>query len=66
MVHYIFEKKIPAKDLIESLYEEFGQSSPIKLTEGKTLNHSKSSKVKKKKVKSSFKDTKIKKKVKRK
>lgn len=57
--------RVNSRKFIESLYEEFGQSSPIKLTEGKTLNHSKSSKVKKKKVKSSFKDTK-KRKVKRK
>lgn len=58
--------RVDSRKFIESLYEEFGSSSPIKLTEGKTLNHSKRSKVKNKKVKkSSFKDTK-KRKVKRK
>jgi hypothetical protein len=54
--------RVDSRKFIESLYEEFGSQSPITLTKGKILNHSKSSKVKnnkvKKKVKSSFKDTK--------
>lgn len=62
----MYPARVDSRKFIESLYEEFGNSSPLKLTEGKALNHVKRSKKKKVKKKSVFKDTKKQRKVKRK